>query len=75
MPKHQFNYSKLLGAIKTNFGTQEKFAKAMGMSIGTLSGKLNGNYPFTQDEIYEACLLLKIDLKEDAADYFFSSKS
>ena len=40
--KKVFDYSKLRGKIKEVFGTQAKFAKAMGMSTVTLSAKLNG---------------------------------
>ena len=36
-----FDFSKLRGKIKEVFGTQEKFAKAMGMSSVSLSAKLN----------------------------------
>ena len=39
--KKVFDYSKLRGKIKEVFGTQAKFAKAMGMSTVTLSAKLN----------------------------------
>lgn len=31
-----FDYSKLRGAIREKFGTQEAFAKAMGFSTATL---------------------------------------
>ena len=43
--KKVFDYSKLRGKIKEVFGTQAKFAKAMGMSTVTLSAKLNGTVP------------------------------
>ena len=37
-----FNYAKLLGKIVEIFGTQRKFAEAMGLSERTISLKLNG---------------------------------
>ncbi len=51
MPKPIFDYSKLSGKIIEVCGTRENFAKQMGIGVGTLSGKLKGKYPFTQDEI------------------------
>ena len=46
-----FDYSKLRGKIKEVFGTQDKFAKALGISRATLSLKLNNISEFTQQEM------------------------
>ena len=46
-----FDYSKLRGKIKEVFGTQDKFAKALGISGATLSLKLNNISEFTQQEM------------------------
>lgn len=43
-----FNYDKLKGKIVEFFGSQYRFAEAMGMSERTLSLKLNGNVPWKQ---------------------------
>ena len=56
--KKVFDYSKLRGKIKEVFGTQAKFAKAMGMSTVTLSAKLNGTVQFTAPEMNKACEVL-----------------
>jgi hypothetical protein len=53
-----FNYNKLRGRIREVFGTQDKFAKAMGMANSTLSLKLNNCTEFTQQEMYRALELL-----------------
>lgn len=56
----RFNYSKLRGLIKEKFETQEKFAKAMGMDMSTLSARLNNKTYFTSDEMFKACNLLGV---------------
>lgn len=68
-----FDYSKLRGAIREKFGTQEAFAKAMGFSTATLSDKLNNKVQWNQKEIDKAVELLEIS-KEDIPIYFFSEK-
>lgn len=68
-----FDYSKLRGAIREKFGTQEAFAKAMGFSTATLSDKLNNKVQWNQKEIDKAVELLEIS-KEDIPAYFFSEK-
>ena len=68
-----FDFSKLRGKIKEVFGTQEKFAKAMGMSGVTLSAKLNNTVDFTMSEINKACELLSIPT-EFIPIYFFTKK-
>ncbi len=68
-----FDYSKLRGKIREVFGTQSKFAKAMGLSSVTLSAKLNNTVAFTQSEINRACELLQIPL-EFIPIYFFTEK-
>nr|QRW39687.1 hypothetical protein [bacterium] len=68
-----FDYSKLNGKIKEKFGTQAKFAKAMGLSERSVSLKLNGKIFFKQPEIEKACDLLKIR-EDDVIEYFFKKK-
>ena len=51
--KRKFDYSYLRGFIKEYFGTQEVFAKFLGIGRTALSERLNGNVPFNQDEIYK----------------------
>lgn len=66
-----YNYRKLLGKIVEKYGTQAKFAAAMGMSEHTLSKKLNNIIHWKQSEITTACLLLGIPV-EQIPTYFFA---
>ena len=66
-----FSYGKLRGKIKEIFGTQERFADALGMSKATLSQKLNNCSEFTQEEMLNAmCLLNQSPSQID--EYFFT---
>jgi len=70
---YNFDYSKLLGKIKERYGTQNKFAEAMGIGRTALSCKINNKAQFSQTEIKEARFLL--GLKEnDILEYFFNEK-
>ena len=64
------NYSKLKGIIREKYKTQEAFAKALDLSLATLSKKLNNQSQWTCSEIMKACELLGIALAE-AHLYFF----
>lgn len=66
-----FDYNKLRGRIVEKFGTQTAFAEAMGMSNGSVSGKLASKSYFSADEIVKACELLEIQTNEVSA-YFFT---
>ena len=68
-----YEYNKLLGRITEKFGTQGRFADAMGMSERSLSLKLNNKTPFKQPEIITACSLLEIE-NADIPVYFFTLK-
>lgn len=67
----KFNYSKLLGRMKECGFTQEKLAKAVGMSKNTLNLKLNNKYSFSQDEIIAICKLLNIPISE-IGEFFYA---
>ena len=56
----KFNYSKLLGKMKECGYTQERLAKALGISPCTLNQKLKNKASFTQREIHSICVLLNI---------------
>lgn len=64
------NYSKLRGKIREHYGTQDEFAKAMGIGRVSLSKRLGGKADFTLPEIQKASDLLDIPKSEIAA-YFF----
>lgn len=66
-----FNYAKLIGKIAEIFGTQLRFAEAMGLSERTISLKLNSKVEWKQSEINQACELLDIATSE-IPTYFFT---
>ena len=66
----KFNYSKLLGRIKECGYIHATLAKAIGISKGTLSAKLNNLNFFTTKEIIAICKVLNIAYK-DIPLYFF----
>lgn len=68
-----YDYSKLSGKIVEVYGTQARFAEAMGLSERSISLKLNGKVPWKQPEIVRACEMLGIELTEMPA-YFFTMK-
>lgn len=55
-------YAEVRGAIRAKFGTQQAFAKAMGMHYSTLSSKLRGLTDWTREEIARACELLGLSV-------------
>ena len=67
----KFSHYKLLGRMKELGFTQESLAKAVGISKGTLSAKLNSQYYFTTPEMVAICKVLKIAFK-DIPLYFFA---
>lgn len=67
----KYDYSKLLGRIKECGFTQERIASEVGMSVSTLSFKLNNKAFFTQREIRKICDLLGIESTEIGL-YFFT---
>lgn len=66
----RITYSKLRGRIVEKYGSQINFAKAMGMSETTLSYRMTGKLPWSQDEMVMAMDLLAVPI-EEVADYFF----
>lgn len=66
-----FDYSKLRGKIKEVFGTQDKFAAALGIGRVSLSQRLNNNLDFSSTEIFTSCKLLDISA-ETIPQYFFT---
>ena len=66
-----YKYSKLRGKIIEKYGSQEKFAKEIGISRVSMSKKLNGKAGFSQKDIQEWSKLLCIDCSEYGT-YFFN---
>ena len=69
----EWDYGKLRGKIREVCGTQDAFAKKLGIGRVSLSQRLNNQLEFTQDEIYKTCDLLGIPLGGVTA-YFFTQK-
>lgn len=69
----QFDFSKLLGRIKEYGYTQERLAEEVGMTIATMSLKLNNKAYFKQPEIEKIRKILRIDIDEVGV-YFFTQK-
>jgi transcriptional regulator with XRE-family HTH domain len=68
-----FDFRLLTALIIAVYGNRAEFAKALGVSKGTLSMKLNNKVKFTTQEILKCCDLLHID-KNDIGVYFFTVK-
>ena len=57
-------YGKLKEKIKLIFGTQEAFAKAMGMAFTTANKKLNNKSEWTYGELEKICDLFGMEMSE-----------
>lgn len=68
-----FDYSKLKGKIKEQFNNRKDFVKLIGLSLNSLSKKLNNKVPFTSPEIYRIVEVLGIDVSEIHV-YFYTLK-
>ena len=68
-----FDYSKLRGRIREKFGTEQNFARAMGMGRVSLSMKLNNEGDFTRKQMLRAAELLGLDAGE-IPEYFFKAE-
>lgn len=64
------SYAKLRGKIREVFGTNERFAAAMGKHTATISLKLNKKSSWSREEIEKACAVLGIPI-EEVSSYFF----
>lgn len=68
-----FDYSDLLGKIKTVCKTQKAFGAAMGMKLPAVNQRLNNKIDWSPAEIMKACDVLDID-KNEIPRYFFKPK-
>lgn len=66
-----YSYNKLKGRIIEIYGTQEKFAKKLGLSKNSLSLKMNGKTSFSQADVIKWSSLLDIKT-EQIGEYFFT---
>ena len=65
-----YSYDKLRGRIVEKYGSQEKFAEAVGISTNSLSKKMTGKTGFSQKDIVTWSNMLGIN-KADYSEYFF----
>lgn len=68
-----FDYNKLSGRIIEKFKTRSAFAEALGVTIQTVSAKLNNVNGFSQEDIESWSELLDID-RDEYGVYFFRPK-
>ena len=66
-----YTYNKLRGRIIEKYGTQEEFAREVGISKNSLSLKMNGKTGFSQTDINKWSFLLDISADEIGL-YFFT---
>jgi transcriptional regulator with XRE-family HTH domain len=66
-----YTYSKLRGKITEKFGTQQALAEELGISVVSVSKKLNGATGFSQEDIEAWAKVLDIKRCEYPA-YFFA---
>lgn len=71
--KRCFDGSKLKGRIRGLNLTQDDVAQHLEINKSTFNLKINGQVPFTQDEISSLIELLKIP-DEEIKPYFFEEK-
>lgn len=65
-----WDYSKLKGKIREKCGTQESFAKLIGIGRVSLSKRLNNQMEFSQEEMFRACKVLDIEETEIPSVFF-----
>lgn len=66
-----FQYAALRGRIVEKYGTQSKFAEAVGISDVGMSKKMCGKNDFSKKDIERWSELLDID-KSEIGKYFFA---
>ena len=66
-----YKYDRLRGRIVEKYGSQEEFAKVIGISSNSMSKKMNGKTGFSQKDIVKWSELLNIS-KSEYSEYFFT---
>ena len=67
----KYDYSCLRGKIREKGLTESDFARHIGINAATLSGRINNKSYFSQSEIWDACRILGIPIK-NVYKYFFT---
>lgn len=71
MREQCYEYNKLRGRIIEKFGSQKRFAEALGISENSFSLKMNCKTGFSQSDMDDCARLLDIPLDEYGS-YFFA---
>lgn len=66
-----YSYRKLKGRITELYGTQAAFAKALGLSVNSVSKKLTGKTKFSQSDVEKWAKLLNIS-KTEYGEFFYT---
>lgn len=69
----QYDYRELQGLIRSKFGNQESYAKAIGISLTSLTERLSNKIPFKQNEILTTKQILNLSPKK-VDEIFFTTK-
>ncbi len=71
----EFDHRKLVGRIVEKFGTQRKFAEAVGLPASSVSGKVNNKIRISAEDIHlwSSADLLDIPAEQFEA-FFFTPK-
>lgn len=76
MERTSINTLPLKGRIREYYGTQENFAKKVGLSLTAVNNILNGKSDLSRDQIIKWADLLDIDLSSTELNrVFFSPKT
>lgn len=67
----KYNYSELLGKIKSKNITQEELARKIRLNPSTLNQKLNNKSEFSQSEMRNICNMLNVPI-DNVVSYFFT---
>lgn len=68
-----FDYTKLRSRIKEVLGTQDQYAKALGLGRVSVSQSLNNQREFSAGEMLRTAQVLHFPVSE-IPDYFFNQK-
>ena len=66
-----FKYAKLRARIREKFGTEGRFAEALGITPISVSRKFNDKTQLSSEDIKIWCELLEIPI-EEVGSYFFA---
>ena len=71
----QFDRRKLVARIVEKYGSQRKFAEAIGVSESVVSYKLSGRTKISEEDIFLWISPLRLDIPlADIGKYFFTPK-